>query len=394
MSAGIIVAVLFIPQSMAYAIIAGVPVQLGLYAGTLPLIVYTLFGSSKFLSVGPVSIVSLIAFSGISGITEPGSAHFVELIILLGLMVGFIHLIMSFFKVGDFFDFISPSVINGFISAAAIIIIVNQLKSIMGISLPEYQNFFQYVMEVIVKLPQVNPYTLTIGLVSVFILVLLKKCTPRSPGPLLVVLVSIFLVGVFDVHKMGVDIVGEIPKGLPKLKINLPSLYTIQLLFPTALIIAFISFLESYAVVKSFNNREKEPINTNKELLGLGLANIASSFTGSIPVAGALSRTAVNYQSGAKSRLALLLTASFIIISLLYLTPLFYFLPKASLAAIIMVAVSSLVKFKQYSLNHAPGELFIFLSTFISTLMLDIFWGLLIGIIFSILLSQIRKALY
>lgn len=276
-TAGLIVAILFIPQSMAYAIIAGVPLVLGLYAATLPLIVYALFGSSRYLSVGPVSIVSLLAFSGVSKIAQSNSAYFLELILYLGLMVGSIHLIMGLLKTGYFFDYISPAVIYGFTSAAAIIIALNQIKSLIGVSLPTYNGFLIYTLEIIRKLPEANFYTVIIGVGSICLLIFIKKITSFSPGPLIVVIGSILLVSFYALQKKGVDIVGEIPKGLPDISLNIPTLDTIQLLLPIAFTIAFISFIESYAVVKMLADRDNEQINTNQELVGLGLANISSS---------------------------------------------------------------------------------------------------------------------
>ncbi len=396
LTAGLIVAVLLIPQSMAYAIIAGVPVEMGLYAATFPLIIYFLFGNSKYLSVGPVSIVSLIVFSGVSSIAQPRTDQFLELIIVLGLMIGFLHLVMGIVKMGDLFEYISPSVINGFISAAAIIIAVNQIKAMMGVTLPNYDNLLQYSMVVIHNLPKANTYTLAIGLFSIFLLVIFKKKTTRSPGSLLVVVMTTVVVQAFDLHKMGVEIVGEIPSGLPRLSLQIPSIHIIKLLLPFAFMIAFISFLESFTVVKVFSGKEKDPIHANQELIALGLANIVSSFIGSIPVGGALSRTAVNYQSGARSSLSLLFTALFVLISLLYLTPLFYYLPKSALAAIIIVAVVNLIKIKHFPslIRKAPYEALIFLTTFVTTLMVDIFLGLIMGIILSIIMNRICKGIY
>ncbi|WP_019412355.1 SulP family inorganic anion transporter [Paenisporosarcina sp. TG20] len=189
LTAGIIVAILFIPQSMAYAIIAGVPLVIGLYAATLPLIVYALFGSSKYLSIGPVSIVSLLAFSGISNFAQPDSSYFLELILLLGLIVGSIHLIMGLLKTGYLFDYISPTVISGFTSAVAIIIALNQIKSLLGVSLPPYNDFFSYTLEIIKKLHETNPYTILIGIGSICMLLIIKKTTSMSLGPLIVVII-------------------------------------------------------------------------------------------------------------------------------------------------------------------------------------------------------------
>jgi SulP family sulfate permease len=392
LTAGMIVAILFIPQSMAYAIIAGVPPVLGLYAGTFPLVVYALCGTSKQLSVGPVSIVSLLAFSGVAAIAEQNSFQFIELIVTLGLMVGLIQLLMSVVRVGHLFDHISSAVIGGFTSAAAIVIALNQVESILGITLSNYKQIFEFIQELLSQISQVNLYTAGIGIGSLLLLVLLKRNLKLSPGPFLVVIISTLVVYYFHLQTEGVQIVGDIPKGLPQFAVPTITLHTLKLLLPVAFSISLISFLESFAVAKAIAEKEKNQLNTNQELTGLGLANITSSIVGSIPVAGAFSRTAVNYQSGAKTNASSLITALIIFVTLLFFTPLFYYLPKATLAAIIIVAVSGLIDFKQFILltKTAPLDSFLFVVTFVSTLLTGIFNGLLIGIILSTLFYWIK----
>ncbi len=395
MTAALIVSIIFIPQSMAYAIIAGVPIVMGLYAATIPLIIYALFGSSRYLSVGPISIVSLLAFSGVSRISEPDSTSFLELIIVLGFIIGFLQLLMGLAKAGKIFDYISPLVVQGFTSAVAIIIALNQLKSLIGVDLPKYENLITYLYAIYQKLPNSHFYTVCIGLGSLIFLLLFKRLRNLSfLGPFIVVVASTLLVRGFDLNTKGVATIGAVPKGIPQFSLNLPTIEIFQLLFPIAFMIATISFLESYAVVQTLANKNGEKINGNQELVGLGLANMSSSFIGAIPVGGALSRTAVNYQSGAKSNLSLLLTAILVFISLQFLTQLFYYLPLAALASIIIVAVSHLINVRQMKvLIKAPSkETILFFITFLSTLMVNIFYGLIIGIFLSILffISRIR----
>ncbi|WP_449355454.1 SulP family inorganic anion transporter [Virgibacillus natechei] len=392
-TAGMIVAVLLIPQSMAYAIIAGVPVSLGLFAATFPLIIYAFVGGSKYLSVGPVSIVSLLAFSAISGIVQADSSQFLELMIILSLLVGTIQLILGFVKVGSFFDYVSYAVIHGFISAAAIIIALNQVKSIMGVSLPNYENLISYGRKIMNHLPEANIYTVAIAFGSIFLLLVIKKRAPAIPGAFIVIIASVMIVDYFDLDKKDVAIVGSIPQALPTFSFHIPTVDIMLVLFPVAFMIAFISFVESYAVAKQLAHKDNDPLDPNQELRGLGLANLTSSFVGSIPVAGAISRTAVNHQSGAKTNLSLLVTALFMLLAILYLTPLFYYLPKATLAAIIIIAVSGLINFKQliYYLKTKISDAIIFLTTFIATLMIDIFLGLIIGISLSIVITLIRN---
>ncbi|MFD1037299.1 SulP family inorganic anion transporter [Virgibacillus byunsanensis] len=392
-TAGLIVAFLLLPQSMAYATIAGVPLSIGLVAATFPLIIYSLFGNSKYLSVGPVSVVSLLAFSGISSIVQPHSSQFMGLMIVLALLVGVVQIIMGLIRFGSIFDYVSPALISGFTSAIAIIIALNQIKSIIGVKLPSYHNFFYYLIEIANHIPKANIFSVGIGLGSLFILLVLKKKFTVSPGPFIVLIASIIIVDYFNLHKKGVDIIGEIPQELPSMSMHTTTFDTILLLVPIALMIGFISFIESYAIGKTLANKKNEELNPNQELIGLGLANVTSSFVGAIPVAGAISRSAVNYQSGAKSNLSLLITAIFMLLSIIYLTPLFYHLPKAALAAIIIIAVSNLINFKNFIiyLKYKSTDAAIYLATFIATLLIDIFIGLVIGICLSLLVTWIKK---
>lgn len=391
-TAGLIVAFLLLPQSMAYAIIAGVPLSIGLFAATFPLIIYALFGNSKYLSVGPVSVVSLLAFSGISSIVQPHSPQFLELMVILALIVGGVQIFMGLIRFGSIFDYVSPALISGFTSAIAIIIALNQIKSIMGVTLPSYHNFFIYVIEIADHIPKANIFTVGIGLGSFLILLVLKKKFLVSPGPFIVIISSIAIVDYFNLNRKGVDIIGKIPNELPSISIHIPTFDIFLMLVPIATMIGFISFIESYAIGKTLANKENEQLNPNQELIGLGLANVTSSFVGAIPVAGAISRSAVNHQSGAKSNLSLLITAFFMLLSIIYLTPLFYYLPKAALAAIIIIAVSNLINFKQFIIyfKNKLADAVIFLATFMATLLIDIFIGLVIGLCLSLLLKWIK----
>jgi SulP family sulfate permease len=396
LNAGIMVAILFIPQCMAYAMIAGVPPVIGLYAATLPLIIYSFFGTSRHLSVGPVSIVSLLAFSGVSAMAEPGTPSFLGIIVLLGMVVGIIQLLMGVIKIGPLFDYISHAVITGFTFAVALIIAFNQIESIMGVNLSSYQNPIQFSLELINNSKDSNLYTIAIGFVSIFCLIVIKRIIPLSIGPFIVIILSTLCVSYYQLDLKGITIVGEIPKGLPNIGIPLFSIHTLQEIVPVAFGIASISFLESYAVAKAIAQKENYQINTNKELIGLGFSNISTSFIGTIPVAGAFSRTAVNYNSGAKTNISSLISAVFIIISLLFLTPLFYFLPVASLSAIIIVSVLSLIDLNELFL-HARTlsfESVVFFVTLIATLIIDIFTGLIIGILVSILFSFVNKVVF
>ncbi|AXI08273.1 sodium-independent anion transporter [Oceanobacillus zhaokaii] len=393
-TAGMTVAVLLIPQSMAYALIAGVPVELGLSAASFPVLVYTFIGRSRYLSVGPVSIVSLLAFSGVSTIAQGDSTRFIALMITLTLIVGVIQTLLGFIKVGSFFNYVSSAVIDGFISAAAIIIVLNQGKALFGIDLPNYDNMISFGKELANHISEVNPYILAFASGSIVFLLIMKKVLPSAPGAFIVIIASVVITSNFALHtKKGVDIIGKIPRGFPEFGVVIPSYDIVLQLFPVAFMIAFISFVESYSIARQLANNDREKLCPNQELYALGLANVTSSIAGSIPVAGAISRTAVNYQSGAKTKLSLIVSALFIFLAILFLTPIFYYLPKASLAAIIIIAVSKLIHLKQF-IRYLKGkhtEAFMFLTTFLSTLFIDIFLGLMIGITLSLISTIMKK---
>ncbi|MCM3715891.1 solute carrier family 26 protein [Alkalihalobacillus oceani] len=393
MSAGLIVAVMLIPQGMAYAMLAGLPPVIGLYASTIPIIVYALFGTSRQLAVGPVAMDSLLVLAGVSVLAEPGTAEYISLTLLLMLMVGLILFLMGLFRLGFLVNFLSNAVISGFTSAAAITIGLSQLKHLIGVNILADQNVFTIVWEAIVRVVEINIVTLAIGLISIFFLIGLKRL-PKIPAPLVVVTLSILVVLFLRLDELGVKIVGEVPRGLPAFSLPVLSLSSAVSLLPIALTISFIAFMEAISVSKAIAAKEKYKIVPNQELVGIGLANVAGSFFSAYPVTGGFSRSAVNYQAGARTPLASLITAALIILTLLFFTGLFYYLPNAVLAAIIMVAVYKLIDVKEakrlFRIRKADGWTWV--VTFIATLVLGIKVGILIGIAFSLLVFIARSA--
>ena len=387
-TAGIIAAFLLLPQSMAYAQIAGVPVTMGLYAAAIPPIIYAFIGSSRYLSIGPVSIVSLLSFSGISSIADNNEASFIELVILLAFIVGVIQILLGTLRFGTFFHYIPASLIRGFITAVALIIIFNQLDVLLGVSLSVYQNFFSHFVEIILHFKEIHLLTAGIGLGSIFLLKICKKLIKPSPGPFIVILISILLVDYFSWDELGVNVVGSITRGEIVFTFLYPEWKTLLMLMPLGLVISLISFGESYAVARSLDEKagESKNLSPNRELIGLGSANMTSSIFGAIPVAGAISRSAVAYQSGAKTKLALLITSGFMLLSIYFITPLFYYLPQAALAAIIIVAVSSLISVREFleDCRYNRNDAAVFLITFLAVIFVDVLLGFIIGILFSI----------
>lgn len=394
LSAGVTVAVMLVPQGMAYALLAGLPPVVGLYASAIPLLVYAFFGGSRQLSVGPVAIDSLLTLAGVSALAAIGSPEFVALAVLLALMVGVIELALGLFRAGFLVNFVSHAVISGFTSAAAIVIGLSQLKNILGIETTSSQSAFGVIFEAGRHLPEINPTTAAIGLGSIAVLVLAKKVAPRFPAPVLVVALGTFLTYYFGLHERGVGIVGEVPGGLPGFALPTLDAGAVVALLPTALTISFIGFMEAFAVAKSIAAREGYKIEANREFKGLGLANIGSSLFSGYPVTGGFSRSAVNYEAGARTPLASVVTAVLVLVALAAFTPLFYYLPNAVLAAIVLVAVYGLIDVETpvRIFEIKPTDGWILIVTFVSTLVIGVQWGILIGIAFSLLVFVWRSA--
>ncbi|TLS49563.1 SulP family inorganic anion transporter [Paenibacillus antri] len=392
-TAGAIVAVLLVPQSMAYAMLAGAPPEAGLYAAALPLLVYAALGTSKHLSVGPASIVSLLAFAGVGALTGPGSPSHASLLTALSLSVGALLLLFGVLRVGRWVDRVDRSVIHGFISAAGIVICIQQIGPLAGVSIPREERFMSLFPAIVRSLDGAHLLTAAVGLLCLAALYGLHKALPIAIGPLAALLVAAAATKRFGLHGLGVDIVGAVPAGLPDLRFALPSAGTALDLLPTALAISLIVCFESYAVAASIAAKAGYPLRANRELIALGAANVASSVVGSVPVAGAMSRSAVNYASGARTKLAGAISAAFATAAVLYATELLYFIPKAAMAAVIVFSVARLIDGASLVSRgeRSPRAYTILLLTFAATLAVGVFEGLLIGIAASLVPTALRK---
>ncbi len=409
--AGIIVTIMLVPQSMAYALLAGLPPQVGLYASIFPLIVYGLLGSSRVLAVGPVAIVSLLVATGISPLAELGSPEYVQLALTLALLVGIVQLLMGMVRLGFLVNFLSHPVLSGFTSAAAIVIGFSQVKHVLGFSVPRTEYFYQRVLYTLNHLGETNLVTLVIGLGSVALLLYFKYSLGSLLGrwglkealimpitksaPLVVVLVSTLAVWALKLHdQAGVAIVGAVPAGLPP--VTMPTLdpSAWQFLLPTALAISFVGFMESISVAKSLASKRRQKVDADQELVALGAANLAATFTGGYPVTGGFSRSVVNFAAGAQTGLASIITALLIALTVIFLTPLFYFLPKAVLAAIILVAVANLFDFRtvKHTWRYSKADFASLVVTFLAVLAIGVEKGILAGVATAILLFLWRTS--
>ena len=387
LAAGLTVGVMLIPQGMAYAMIAGLPPIFGLYASTLPLIIYAIMGTSRQLAVGPVAMVSLLTAAGIGVLAEGGTEAYITLAIMLAFMVGTIQFLLGLFRLGFLVNFLSHPVISGFTSAAALIIGLSQLKHLLGIEIARTHHVHEIIIQAVERFGAINWLTVAVGIGGIGLILAVKRWSKSIPGSLLAVVFGILVVWLLGLNEQGVKIVGDIPSGLPALVLPSFSWATVQTLLPVALAISLVSFMESIAVAKAIQAKHKNyEVVPNQELMALGLANIGGAFFQSYPVTGGFSRTAVNDQAGAKTGMASIFSAILIILTLLFLTPLFYFLPKAILASVIMVAVFGLIDYKEaFHLWHTDrSDFWMLIITFVATLSLGIEQGIGIGVILSL----------
>lgn len=394
LAAGGTQAVMLVPQAMAYAMLAGLPPAVGLYAAGLPLLAYALFGSSRQLAVGPVAMISLLVARGLAGHGEPGSPAYLHAALVLALLVGASQLLLGVLRLGFLANFISHAVISGFTSAAAIIILLSQLKHLAGFPAPSVHGAVPLALGVCRHLLEANPVALALGLGSLALLVLARHYKPRFPAPMLVALLATLLVHFLGLERFGVAVVGDVPAGLPPLGYPSPTQQLVLELLPLALTISFVGYMESIAVAQMIAARERYHVDPNRELGALGLANLVAAACGGYPVTGGLSRTAVNYQAGARTGLASMLAGTLVLLTVLFLTPLFHDLPQAVLAAIVVCAVVSLIDVPEarrlWRLKRADAVTL--LLTFGVALLWDVDKGIMVGAVFSLLLLLWRSS--
>ena len=351
--AGLTVALVLIPQSMAYAQLAGLPPYYGLYISLMPVMVAALWGSSRQLATGPVAVVSIMTATALAPIaTSP--EHYIALAMFLALLVGLFQLFLGIFRLGLIVNFLSHPVIVGFTNAAALVIGLSQLSKIFGVTMPgtASDHFLGRIWGVMQQVGDTtHELTLAMALGAFIIMMGLKKYSPKSPGVLIAVVITIVVSWLTGFEEMGGQVVGSIPEGLPNFEIPLFSFELVGSLLPAAIAIALVGFMEAISIAKAMAAKTKDHIDPNQELIGQGLGNIVGSFTQSYPSSGSFSRSAVNLNAGARTGFSSVVTAILVVITLLFLTPLLHHLPQSVLAAVIMVAVFGLLNFN--SVKHA-----------------------------------------
>ncbi len=407
--AAAIVTIMLIPQSLAYAMLAGLPPEIGLYASILPIIAYALFGTSRALAVGPVAVISLMTLTAASAVAAPGSAEFIAATLVLALLSGLILIVMGVLRLGFLANLLSHPVVSGFITASGIIIATSQLKSLLGIK-ASGEAMPELITTLIENAKDTNPYTLAIGVIATGFLFWVRKglkpmlvgfglaARPADlvakAGPIVAVALSILAVITFDLEAKGVKVVGDIPQSLPPFTVPLFDAELWQRLAVPALLLSIIGFVESVSVAQTLAAKKRQRIVPDQELIGLGAANVAAAFSGGYPVTGGFARSVVNFDAGAETPAAGAFTAIGILLAALFLTPLLASLPIATLAGTIIVAVLSLVDFKtpRAIWHYSKADFAAMAATIAVTLLIGVEPGVMAGVGLSLALFLWRAS--
>lgn len=407
--AAVIVTIMLIPQSLAYAMLAGLPAEMGLYASIFPLVAYAVFGSSRALSVGPVAVASLMTSSAVGSVTAAGIADYATAAIALAFLGGLMLIVLGLLRFGFVANFLSHPVVSGFITASGVIIGLGQLGPLVGISL-RGDSLVTLISTLYQRVHEVHFQTAIVGISCLLFLLLARFCLPKimvslgfsarvvslitRSAPVLMMVIVIPLSMVEDFSALGVSVVGSIPSGLPAFSSPVISWHLLSELAVPAFLIALIGFVESVSVGKTLGAKKRERINANQELVALGAANTASAISGGFPVTGGFSRSAVNFDAGADTQMASILTALGIGLATLYLTPILYFLPKAALAATIIVAVLSIIDWKilPQAYRFSSADFTAVALTICITLLVGVELGVLSGVAVSLGLHLYRTS--
>jgi SulP family sulfate permease len=407
--AALIVTIMLIPQSLAYALLAGLPPEVGLYASVAPLFLYAVLGSSKVLAVGPVAVVSLMTAAAVAEHAAPGTYAYWQVAITLAFLSGVILLIMGLLRLGFLANFLSHPVISGFISASGLLIALSQIKTLMGVK-AEGHNFLELLMSLLSQASNLHLLTLAVGVATTAFLFWVRKglkpllissgLKPKladvlaKAGPVLAIALTTLLAWSLNWQGQGMKLVGTVPQGLPPMTAPLWDLALWQELLVPALLISVVGFVESVSVGQTLAAKRRQRIEPDQELVALGASNLSAAFTGGFPVTGGFARSVVNFDAGAVTPAAGVYTAVGITLASLFLTPALYFLPKATLAATIIVAVLSLVDLSilKSTWRFSKLDFIAVVTTLLATLLVGVESGLVLGVLVSLALFLFRAS--
>ena len=393
-AAGITVGFIMIPQAMAFALLAGIPPIYGLYGCFIPVLVFAFFASSPYLSIGPVSVISIFILQQLQPLAEPFSADFVSWVLLLGFMVGIIQVVIGLFKGAKYIEMLPKEIISGFIHAAVIIIVFSQLGAITTLTFPREMNYVQMIKITMDRAQEIHLFSVSLFFISIVLLFGIKLKFKRFPMALTLLLVTGLMAYFQHWESKGIQLIGAIPKGLPEFMLFDFSIHRWLTLLPTALGLSFLATVGSFIMGKAFAEEQVIPYNPNKEVIALGVSKMVGAFFGALVPVGSFNRTLLNKASGAQTQIAALVAASIVGLTLLFLTPYVYYLPMPVIAAIIVFSVLFLFDFPYVKSlwKGNKGKLIGFSLTLLATLFIGFTEGILIGFLFSFLLKRIQSS--
>ena len=385
--AGLTVAVVAVPQSMAYALIAGLPVTYGLYASIVPTIFGCLWGSSSHLITGPTTAVSLVVFSALNPLAQPNSAAYIELALFMALMVGAVQIVMGVARLGALLNFVSHAVLIGFTTGAAVLIAFKQVPGLLGLQIEKTSVFYKHLFGILTHLHLTEGITLALGVITIVVILLFKRFRPNWPGTLIAMILVGGLVGLFDLDKRGVMVVGTISGQLPPLHLpDMEMVFQVGKLAPGALAIAILGLVEAVSIAKSIADQTRQRININQEFVGQGLANISAAIFSGYAGSGSFTRSAVNFRSGAKTPLSGIVSAIAVALTVLLAAPLAAKLPISALAGVLIVVSYDMIRPRDIvrTVKTTRGDAAVLAITFLSTLILNIEFAIYTGVLLSI----------
>jgi SulP family sulfate permease len=392
--AGLTGAIIVLPQGVAFAMIAGLPPEYGLYTAIITPIVAALFGSSLHLISGPTTAISIIVFTSISPLAEPGSAAYIRIVLTLTLMAGVYQLAFGLARLGTLVNFVSHSVVVGFTSGAAILIATSQMQHVFGLDMPRGQSFLHVWTRILNELQHINPYVLAVAMVTLAFAILFRIVIPRWPGMLFAMIIGSLVCLLMDGTQHGIHLVGQMPARLPPPSLPDFSFATIRQLAPKALAVALLGLIEALSIGRSIAAKSRQPIDGNQEFIGQGLSNIIGSFFSSYAGSGSFTRSGINYQAGAITPLSAVFSAAFLALLLLLIAPLTAYLPIAAMGGIILLVAFHLIDVHHIRtiLKTSTEETAVLLTTFLATLFLDLEFAIYAGVLLSLILYLNRTA--
>ncbi len=384
--AGLTGAVIVLPQGVAFATIAGLPPEYGLYTAMVTPIIAALFGSSNHLVSGPTTAISIVVFSAISHHAQPGSAEFISLTLTLTFLAGIYQLAFGLARLGSLVNFVSHTVVIGFTAGAAILIVTSQMKHILGIAIPKGESFVHTWVDIFYAVGEINPYLLTIAAVTLITALLIKKFYPKLPGLLVGMVAGSLIAIVLQRYTQDIALVGEIPAHLPPLSHPDFSLVTIKMLAPEAFAVALLGLIEAVSISRAVASRSSQRINSNQEFIGQGASNLVGSFFSSYAGSGSFTRSGINYEAGAKTPLSAIFAALLLMLIVLLIAPLTAYLPVAAMGGVILLVAYNLIDLHHIKniFKFSKSETAILLTTFFATLFLELEFAIYLGVLLSL----------